>query len=160
MVPRALRSPRALFCLKTLLRFPRALFFQLRLRTVKSNPKRLEARHRTSRLFFCATVSFGSATSFFSLADCRRGVSTSGLSRFTFLLGCTGFAVVFGVAFLGTLSSSTACLSSSSSRRARFRAIFASRSISLGEAELVCALQSCVLGTYYCDNLGILIERT
>ena len=87
-----------------------------------------------TRFRFCAGVSFGSTTSFCGRALCRRG-SFSANSRLTLLAAGIGFALGFGAGFslTGTPRVAAASLSSTCSRSARLRVMFASRSCSLYE---------------------------
>jgi hypothetical protein len=66
-----------------------------------------------------------------SLADCLLGTMSSLFSHFALFAGCIGLAWVLCCAFFSIPSFATACLRSSFSRRARFLAMFASRSSSL-----------------------------
>lgn len=91
---------------------------------------------------FCSGLSLGStAGGPLSLVLILRGAGSSSRSRFAFLdEGCIGFAFDFTGAGLGMFKFDTASFSSSCARRARLRAIFASRSISLYNQSLTSSL--------------------
>lgn len=87
------------------------------------------APNNTSLLRFCAGVSFGSFTVLLRRADCRTGTGES-LSRFVLLADWTGFALFLAdlaCFFVGGRSE----VISRAARRARLRAMLASRSKSL-----------------------------
>jgi len=104
---------------------------------IKASPISTRQYPRTSLFLFEPGLSLGSIRgAVLNLALVRLGPPSSFRSRLTFLDGWTGFALDFalGGAGFGIPSDDTASLSSSSWRRVRFRAIFASRSNSLQQA--------------------------
>lgn len=113
---------------------------------------------RTSRFLFLLGLSFGSIASFRSRRDWRLG-STSVFSRLTLFAGCIGFALTSAFTFSTVfLETKLASWRFSSSSKARFRAIFASRSNSLSRRQLLFE-KYLIISTNYSVGLGMSAVR-